>query len=87
MLTRRELLATLACTVLASSVVEEGQMMDQRISIVTPEVKDLAVSRRFYVDGLDWKPAFENKEIIFFRRAEDVDGQSSSPSPVLPPAP
>src|SRR6516162_9728064 len=67
MLTRRELLAALACTVLASSVIEEGQTMDQRISIVTLGVKDLAVSRRFYVDGLGWKPAFENKEIIFFQ--------------------
>src|SRR6516162_6763553 len=67
MLTRRELLAALACTVLASSVIEEGQTMDQRISIVTLGVKNLAASRRFYVDGLGWKPAFENKEIIFFQ--------------------
>jgi predicted lactoylglutathione lyase len=41
--------------------------MDQRISIVTLGVKDLAVSRRFYVDGLGWKPAYENQEIIFFQ--------------------
>lgn len=67
MLTRRELLAALACTVLASSVIEEGQTMDQRISIVTLGVKNLAASRRFYVDGLGWKPVFENKEIIFFQ--------------------
>jgi uncharacterized protein len=67
MLTRRELLAALACTLLASSVINEVQTMDQRISIVTLGVKDLAVSRRFYVGGLGWKPAFENKEIIFFQ--------------------
>jgi len=41
--------------------------MDQRISLVTFGVRDLAASRRFYVDGLGWKPAFENKEIIFFQ--------------------
>jgi len=41
--------------------------MDQRISIVTLGVKDLAVSKKFYVDGLGWKPAFENKEILFFQ--------------------
>jgi predicted lactoylglutathione lyase len=41
--------------------------MEQRISIVTVGVKDLAVSKRFYVDGLGWQPVFENKEIIFFQ--------------------
>ena len=41
--------------------------MEQRISIVTLGVKELAASRRFYVDGLGWKPAFENNEIMFFQ--------------------
>lgn len=41
--------------------------MEQRISLVTLGVRDLAASRRFYVDGLGWKPAFENDEIIFFQ--------------------
>ncbi len=41
--------------------------MEQRISIVTLGVKDLATSKRFYADGLGWKPAFENNEIIFFQ--------------------
>lgn len=41
--------------------------MDQRISLVTLGVRDLAVSRRFYVDGLGWKPAFENEEVVFFQ--------------------
>ena len=41
--------------------------MDQRISLVTLGVKDLATSKKFYVDGLGWKPAFENEEIIFFQ--------------------
>jgi uncharacterized protein len=30
-------------------------------------VKDLGTAKRFYVDGFGWKPAFENKEIIFFQ--------------------
>jgi catechol 2,3-dioxygenase-like lactoylglutathione lyase family enzyme len=67
MMTRRELLASFACMALASSVVGEGQPMEQRISIVTLGVKNLAVSRRFYVDGLGWKPVYEDKEIIFFQ--------------------
>jgi uncharacterized protein len=67
MMTRRELLASFACMALASSVVGEGQPMEQRISIVTLGVKNLAVSRRFYVDGLGFKPAYEDKEIIFFQ--------------------
>jgi predicted enzyme related to lactoylglutathione lyase len=31
--------------------------MDQRISLVTLEVKDLGTVKRFYVDGFGWKPA------------------------------
>ena len=41
--------------------------MDQRISAVTLGVKDLGLSKKFYVDGLGWKPVFENNEIIFFQ--------------------
>ena len=41
--------------------------MDQRISLVTLGVKDLAISKKFYVAGFGWKPAFENQEIIFFQ--------------------
>lgn len=41
--------------------------MEQRISLITLGVKDLATSRRFYIEGLGWKPAFENNEIIFFQ--------------------
>ncbi|HUN85433.1 MAG TPA: VOC family protein [Terracidiphilus sp.] len=41
--------------------------MEQRISLVTLGVKDLAVSKHFYVDGLGWKPVYEDKEIIFFQ--------------------
>ena len=41
--------------------------MEQRISLVTLGVKNLGISKRFYVDGLGWKPGFENEEIIFFQ--------------------
>ena len=41
--------------------------MEQRISLVTIGVKDLASSKRFYAGGLGWKPTFENEEIIFFQ--------------------
>jgi hypothetical protein len=41
--------------------------MEQRVSIVTLGVRDLGIARRFYVDGLGWKPVFENQEIIFFQ--------------------
>ena len=41
--------------------------MEQRISLVTLGVKDLVASKQFYVDGLGWKPVFQNQEIIFFQ--------------------
>ena len=46
--------------------------MDQRISIVTLGVRELAISKKFYAEGLGWKPAFENKEIIFFQAGGTV---------------
>jgi catechol 2,3-dioxygenase-like lactoylglutathione lyase family enzyme len=42
-------------------------VMEQRISVITLGVKSLAEAKRFYVDGLGWKPGFENNEIIFFQ--------------------
>jgi uncharacterized protein len=41
--------------------------MEQRISVITLGVKDLAASRRFYVDGLGWKPVYQDNEILFFQ--------------------
>ena len=41
--------------------------MEQRVSVVTLGVRALEAARRFYVDGLGWKPAFENREIVFFQ--------------------
>jgi hypothetical protein len=48
--------------------------MEQRISIVTLGVRDLGAARRFYVDGLGWKPVYEDKEIIFFQTGGMVFG-------------
>lgn len=38
--------------------------MEQRISFITLAMEDVARSREFYVDGLGWKPMFENDEVI-----------------------
>ena len=32
-----------------------------------PGRRDLARSRRFYVEGFGWKPVFENAEIVFYQ--------------------
>ena len=41
--------------------------MRQTISLLTLPVADLAVSRRFYEDGLGWRPAFANDQIAFYQ--------------------
>jgi catechol 2,3-dioxygenase-like lactoylglutathione lyase family enzyme len=41
--------------------------MEQRISAVTLGVRDLELSKSFYVDGLGWKPAFADKDVVFFQ--------------------
>ena len=41
--------------------------MEQRMSLLTLGVKDLARSKRFYADGLGWRPAYEDKQIVFFQ--------------------
>lgn len=38
--------------------------MDQRVSFITLAVDDVARSRAFYVEGLGWKPIFENEEVV-----------------------
>src|SRR5215468_8190148 len=58
---------SLAATAVVSKIKGEAATMEQRISLVTLGVKDLAASKRFYVDALGWKAVFENKEIIFFQ--------------------
>lgn len=41
--------------------------MQQQVSVVTLGVRDLARSRRFYVEGFGWSPVFENEDIIFYQ--------------------
>ncbi len=40
--------------------------MDASISMLTLGVRDLAVAREFYVEGLGWAPAFEVKADVCF---------------------
>lgn len=41
--------------------------MQHQISVITLGVHDLALSRRFYTQGFEWKPVFENEQIIFYQ--------------------
>lgn len=41
--------------------------MDQRVSLVTLGVSDLGRSRRFYEDGLGWRPATVLDEVVFYQ--------------------
>lgn len=67
MVTRRRLLAGFGAISVFPFGKGESHSMDQRVSLVTLGVRDLGVSKRFYVEGLGWKPVFENKEIVFFQ--------------------
>jgi uncharacterized protein len=47
--------------------------MDARLSFVTLVVRDLAASRRFYVDGLGWEPELDVLgEVLMVRVADKV---------------
>lgn len=41
--------------------------MEQRLTIVTVGVDDLAAMRDFYVEKFGWTPEVENKDIVFFK--------------------
>jgi predicted enzyme related to lactoylglutathione lyase len=41
--------------------------MVQSVSVITLGTSDLTRSKRFYVDGFGWQPAFENEEIVFYQ--------------------
>ncbi|HET7717628.1 MAG TPA: VOC family protein [Bauldia sp.] len=41
--------------------------MDQRLSLVTLGVADLARARRFYEDGLGWKRGNDNADVAFYQ--------------------
>lgn len=44
--------------------------MEPRLNVVTLGVRDLAISRRFYVEGLGWEPTLEVPgEVIFIQVA------------------
>ncbi len=45
----------------------QTQRQQQQMSVVTLGVADLARSKRFYVGGFGWRPAFENEEIVFYQ--------------------
>jgi hypothetical protein len=40
--------------------------MEQRMSLVTLGVADLRRARRFYENGLGWKPGFASEEVVFY---------------------
>jgi catechol 2,3-dioxygenase-like lactoylglutathione lyase family enzyme len=42
-------------------------MLQQRLSIITLGVRDLAASRRFYVETLGLTPEDDNEQIVFFQ--------------------
>jgi uncharacterized protein len=48
--------------------------MEQRLSVLTLGVKDLARSRSFYVGGLGWQPVYEDAQIVFFQAGGMVFG-------------
>ena len=47
--------------------------MEQRVSFITLAVADLGATRRFYVDGLGWRPILEAEgEVLMFEVADKV---------------
>lgn len=46
--------------------------MEQRISFISLAVENVVRSRKFYVDGLGWKPMFENDEVIMLPAGEHL---------------
>lgn len=71
--------------------------MDPRITFITLATADLAAARRFYLDGLGWRPLLDvPAEIIFFQAghglvlglfdalkfSQDIDPDSTAPAPI-----
>lgn len=44
--------------------------MEQRLSLITLAVADVARSRAFYVDGLGWNPIFEADDVLMLPVAD-----------------
>ena len=40
--------------------------MEQRVSLVTLGVSDLRRARRFYEEGLRWRPGFASDDVVFY---------------------
>ena len=70
--------------------------MDQRVTLLTLGVTDLDVARRFYVDGLGWRPLLDAGEAVFLQvgpglvlslwgRADLAREAGTSAGPVEPP--
>jgi catechol 2,3-dioxygenase-like lactoylglutathione lyase family enzyme len=47
--------------------IQKKQIMEQRLSILTIGVKDLAATRAFYVQKFGWTPEAVNKDIVFYK--------------------
>jgi uncharacterized protein len=71
--------------------------MDPRLSLLTLGVHDLAVSRRFYVDGLGWPPLLDLPEVVFVQigpglllglfGAGDLEADIAGPGATVPDGP
>jgi uncharacterized protein len=46
--------------------------VQQRLTLVTVGVRDLAVSRRFYLEGLGWTPTLDVPEVVFLQVGHGV---------------
>jgi len=46
--------------------------MEQRVSLITLAVADLKRARRFYEEGLGWRPGFAADDVVFFQLAGTV---------------
>lgn len=46
--------------------------MEQRISLITLAVSDLARSREFYVSGLGWRPELEAPGVVMIRTGQHL---------------
>lgn len=51
----------------------EGSM-EQRLSLVTLGVADLRRARRFYENGLGWKPGFASDDVVFYETGGPIIG-------------
>lgn len=54
--------------------------MEQRLSLVTLGVADLARSRRFYEDGLGWRRGNDNPDVAFYQMPGGVFALWSRPA-------